>query len=210
MATIYITLPTAFTLQYADDTCLVANCPAACQHLLQIVELWLVWSGMKAKIKKCHCIGLEGSSGHVVNPHLTLSSQNLPFIGNDSIKYLGLPTQIPHDASKAKSQLKELLNHLLKLVDQSLVTMKQKLKLYKLGVCPCVRRIAEDNLILETASQRKKFCPAKIVSNAPDGSITIKESSDSGNKSEVTKNNEVRRRSELHRLLYQGRMWQSL
>ena len=91
------------TLQYADDTCLVANCPAACQHLLQIVELWLEWSGMKAKIKKCHCIGLEGSSGHVVNPHLTLSGQNLPFIGNDSIKFLGLPIQIPHDASKAKS-----------------------------------------------------------------------------------------------------------
>ena len=35
-----------------------------------------------------------------------------------------------------------------------------------LSADPCVRRIAEDNLILETASQRKKFCPAKIVSNA--------------------------------------------
>ena len=39
-------------LQYADDTCLVANFSATCQHLLGMMNEWLTWSGMKAKIPK--------------------------------------------------------------------------------------------------------------------------------------------------------------
>ena len=38
------------TLQYADDTCLVADGPSSCQKLLQHVELWLEWTGMRAKV----------------------------------------------------------------------------------------------------------------------------------------------------------------
>ena len=39
-------------LQYADDTCLVANSPSSCQHLLNIVAKWLSWSGTRAKVPK--------------------------------------------------------------------------------------------------------------------------------------------------------------
>ena len=37
-------------LQYADDTCLVANGPSNCRKMLQKVECWLEWTGMKAKV----------------------------------------------------------------------------------------------------------------------------------------------------------------
>ena len=37
-------------LLYADDTCLVADGPARCQHLLTCVEQWLHWTGMAAKV----------------------------------------------------------------------------------------------------------------------------------------------------------------
>ena len=37
-------------LQYADDTCLVANSPASCQYLLSTVADWLEWTGMAAKV----------------------------------------------------------------------------------------------------------------------------------------------------------------
>ena len=43
-------------LQYADDTCLLANSPASCQYLLNIVDDWLQWSGMQAKAAKCHSL----------------------------------------------------------------------------------------------------------------------------------------------------------
>ena len=45
-------------LQYADDTCLVANSPASCQYLLSMVSDWLRWSGMAAKVPKCQCVSL--------------------------------------------------------------------------------------------------------------------------------------------------------
>ena len=37
-------------LLYADDTCLLADSPATCQHLLDMVHQWLQWSGMRAKV----------------------------------------------------------------------------------------------------------------------------------------------------------------
>ena len=46
-------------LQYADDTCMLANSPASCQHLLNMVDNWLQWSGMKAKVPKCHSMALH-------------------------------------------------------------------------------------------------------------------------------------------------------
>ena len=80
-----------------------------------------------------------------------------------------------------------------------------------LSADPCVRRIAKVNLILETASQRKKFCPAKIVRTAlqMDPSQSRKTVTVAA-KSEMTKNDEDRRISEMHSLPYQGCMWWSL
>jgi len=34
-------------LQYADDTWLVAGGPASCQRMLERVESWLEWTGMR-------------------------------------------------------------------------------------------------------------------------------------------------------------------
>lgn len=81
----------------------------------------------------CESTGVNKSSNKST-PN-TFWSKYLPFIGNNTIKFLGLPIQIPHNATKARLQLKDSLN-LLRQVDQSLVTSKQKLKLYKMGICP--------------------------------------------------------------------------
>ena len=123
-------------LQYADDTCVIADSPAACQHQLKMVDQWLGWSGMKAKVPKCHSLAIQGSTGHTINPQLSLSGQTLPFVGNGTIKFLGLPIQIPHNPSTARSNIKQALNRmLLQAVDKCPVTRRQKLKLYKLGIC---------------------------------------------------------------------------
>ena len=123
-------------LQYADDTCIIADGPATCQHLLTMVERWLTWSGMKAKMPKCFSLALQASSGRTFDPQLMLAGQTLPFMGNQTIKLLGLPIRIPRDPTIAKVNLKESLDRMLKLVDPCPVTQKQKLKLYKLGICP--------------------------------------------------------------------------
>ena len=68
-------------LQYANDTRLVANSPSACQYLLNTTNQWLLWSGMRAKLPKCHCLAIGSSSGKVVDPQLVIDSQPIPFIG---------------------------------------------------------------------------------------------------------------------------------
>ena len=123
-------------LQYADDTYIIADGTAACQHLLTMVERWLVWSGMKAKVPKCVSLALEGSTGHTFDPNLVLQGEKLPFVGNHTIKFLGLPITVPNNPNIAKADIKTSLDCMLKAVDQCPVTQKQKLKLYRLGICP--------------------------------------------------------------------------
>ena len=65
-------------LQYADDTCITANSPAACQHLLDMVDSWLQWSGMRAKVPKCHCLALQSSTGKLLDPHLSIQTKQSP------------------------------------------------------------------------------------------------------------------------------------
>ena len=127
---------TVHLLQYADDTCLVANGPSACQELLKRVELWLQWSGMKAKVPKCFSLGIRSSTGKPINPALTLHNQEVPFIRNKSIKFLGYRIQIPMDNNSVKANLHSKLLSLLQRIDEVPVTGKQKLLLYRCGVCP--------------------------------------------------------------------------
>ena len=63
-------------LQYADDTCIVADGSATCQHLLTMVERWLAWSVMKAKVPKCFSLDLQGSTGRTFDPQLMLEGQS--------------------------------------------------------------------------------------------------------------------------------------
>ena len=50
------------TLQYADDTCLVADGSSSCQTLLNHVDRWLEWTGMRAKVPKCHSLALKATT----------------------------------------------------------------------------------------------------------------------------------------------------
>lgn len=53
-----------------------------------------------------------------------------------SINFLGMKVKMPSDGLAAKQELKARLKHLLQAVDGCLVTHHQKLKLFKLGICP--------------------------------------------------------------------------
>ncbi len=123
-------------LQYADDTCLVADGPAACQCLLNTTNEWLQWSGMRAKVPKCHSLPIQSYSGRTEDPQLRINDQPIPFIGSTSIKFLGMRVEVPRDLPAAKHELKMKLSNLLQAVDRTLVTRHQKLKLLKLGICP--------------------------------------------------------------------------
>ena len=75
-------------LQYADDTCLLANSPASCQYLLNMVDDLLQWSGMRAKVAKCHSMALQGSTGRPINPKLHLMGDIFPYAANGPVRFL--------------------------------------------------------------------------------------------------------------------------
>ena len=127
---------TIHLLQYADDTCLMGNGPASCQTLLQSVERWLQWTGMQAKVPKCHSLGIHASSGTSFDPSLSLNEQPIPFIGTKAIKFLGSTIQVPLDNNTIRNQLLSKLSRMLQRVDQTPLTRQQKLRLYRAAVCP--------------------------------------------------------------------------
>ena len=122
-------------LQYADDTCLVADSPASCQFMLNQVSDWLQWADMKAKVPKCQCISLQGSTGALQDPHLILDGVSIPFTSNP-IKFLGINLQVPNANTTARTSILAGLKLMLEAVDGTPFTRRQKLLLYKAGVCP--------------------------------------------------------------------------
>ena len=122
-------------LQYANDTCLITNSPASCQHLLNLTSRWLQWASMKAKVPKCHGIALQGSMGQLRNPHLTLDGVEVPF-AESAVRFLGLNVQVPYSNTSTKSTILNKLQQMMEAVDATPVTRKQKLLIYRAGICP--------------------------------------------------------------------------
>ena len=123
-------------LQYADDTCIVADSPASAQHLLNMVDSWLGWAGMKAKPSKCHSLALEGSSGKLMDPHLSISGQSIPYAGDKPVKFLGMEIQIPSNRQRAREIVSTRLNVMLQKTDSCPITAHQKLRIYRAAICP--------------------------------------------------------------------------
>ena len=116
-------------LQYADNTCLIGD---GCKKLLEGVERWLDWSGMRAKVPKCHSLALQASTSKTCDPKLCLSGQPIHFIGNQAIRFLGTTIQVPSDPHTSR----ENLSTMLEKVDAVPITCHQKLLLYRAAVCP--------------------------------------------------------------------------
>ena len=122
-------------LQYADDICLIGNSPVSCQHLLDLLATWLYWSGMRAKIQKCACLGLQASSGKKINPLLSLADEHIPYAPN-GVKFLGLAIDVPPDQAKSRAVGVSKLEGMLARVDACPLTRRQKILIYRAGVCP--------------------------------------------------------------------------
>ena len=123
-------------LQYADDSCLVSNSLENCQILCKAAEMWLQWACMRAKVPKCCVLAIR--RGKVINkPQLTLGCVQIPPVGKEPIRFLGMPLSNTLDDTHHK----QLLVHKLQVscmakVDQSYISRKQKLRIFCLAVCP--------------------------------------------------------------------------
>ena len=100
----------------------MSTSPQNCGAMATMDYNGLQWTGMRAKVPKCHSFAIQSSTGKIADPCLTLSGQQIPSIGKNT--------------NRARAEIKNRLLSMLQLVDQSGVTRLQKLKLYKLAICP--------------------------------------------------------------------------
>ena len=68
--------PTSYSMQMIR-TCLIADSPSSCQQLLNCVERWFQWTGMMAKVPKCHSLAIQASSGKTYDPSLMLQGERM-------------------------------------------------------------------------------------------------------------------------------------
>ena len=62
-----------------------------------LVDNWLKWSGMKAKVPKCHSMALQGLSGRPVDPKLHLAGDAIPYAASEPAKFFGIQIHVSHD-----------------------------------------------------------------------------------------------------------------
>ena len=90
---------------------------------------------MSAKVPKCQCLSLQGSSGKLADPHLTLDGMPIPF-STGPVRFFGMEVQVPKNSSAARKAVLTRLQEMLQAINVSLLTRKQMLLLYSGGVCP--------------------------------------------------------------------------
>lgn len=91
---------------------------------------------MRPKIPKCCTLAVEASTGRAYDPKLTLCGQDIPFIGNTTFRFLGAPVSVPNIQEKVRQDIVTKLESMLSRVDASLVTCRQKLRLFRDAICP--------------------------------------------------------------------------
>jgi hypothetical protein len=137
------------TLQYVDDTCFTASSVKKCEEMLNATGIWLKWAKMGPKVPKCRSLAMQSKrseQNRFCDPHLTLCDEEIPFLGDETIPFLGMPVTKLMSTISHRESIATRLESLLDQVDASPVTMKQKLKLYKEGICP---RLAWGSRVLE-------------------------------------------------------------
>ena len=85
---------------------------------------------------KCSALVIAALSARRFDPALSLNGQAIAFAGSGPVRFMGGPTSVPTNRRGQQRRVVEKLELLLTRVDKCLVTRKQKLLLYKAGVCP--------------------------------------------------------------------------
>ena len=127
------------TLQYADDTSYTASSSKKCQEMLNTTQVWLKWAQMEPKVPKCRALSLQSrrpQCNRFLNPQLTLGEEQIPFLGDETIPFLGMPVTKLMLTTSHRESLSGRLQTLLERVDNSPITTKQKVRLYRDGICP--------------------------------------------------------------------------
>lgn len=86
-------------------------------------------------IKVCVCLDLKASTGKKIDPSLSLNNQAVPYAPH-GVKFLSLSIDVPLDKVKYCAELMSKLERMLTRINSCPLTRRQKLLIYRSGVCP--------------------------------------------------------------------------
>ena len=121
-------------LQYADDTCLLARDPRSCQRMLNVMEKWLTWSWMRAKPSKCQAVALKSrtnADNRVYDPQLVLGSSLIPFLGNTTTNFLGMPLSPTLNTTHCWEIISTKVQGMMQKIDSAPLSSKYTLLIYR-------------------------------------------------------------------------------
>ena len=123
-------------LLYTDDTCMVSSSPAGFHHLLDMVQGWLEWTHLKAKVPKCRSMVVQASTGKRVTSDLSIGGKAIPVVDDNSFKFLGKPVHFYKSNHSARDSIRQHLQQMLDAIDNTPLTRQQNLCLFRFRVCP--------------------------------------------------------------------------
>ena len=80
---------------------------------------------MKAKVTKCVAIAITGQTGKVYDSKLKMGGEFLPFLADDTVKFLGFPIATRFDSEEIKPSLVSKIYTYLTRVHRAALTQQQ-------------------------------------------------------------------------------------
>ena len=96
-----------------------------------MVHRWLDWAKMKAKVPKCRALFIQASTGRTSTSDLTIGGQCIPPVEEDDFKFLEMPVRVLRCNDGAREFLKGDLQQMLASIDETPLTSRQKLRLFR-------------------------------------------------------------------------------
>ena len=131
-------------LSYVDDHTVISDSPDNAQSLLNVFNEYLKWTScVKAKPTKCRSLAFkvfrkrENSKykplmevGYsALDPKLEISGQPIPFLGEESFKFLGRKISLKGSAVESKETRDNLISD-MEMIDKVSITGTMKMWLY--------------------------------------------------------------------------------
>ena len=89
-------------------------------------------------MNKCVAVAITGQTGRVHDPKLAMAGEPSPFLADKAVKFLGLPIATRFDSEEIKSSLMSKLDNYHAWVHEAPLTRRQKLRIHKEALIPCL------------------------------------------------------------------------
>ena len=91
-----------------------------------------MWANVPKRVR----VAIKATTEKAYTRNLTLSDQPIPYLGDTTFRFLGIPVAIHSTSAETREHLITKLSSMMQKVHDTSLTCQQKLKLFKVCICP--------------------------------------------------------------------------